>query len=74
MIDLFYTNTQFFALQDINWWTRVWITGGLLWCFNLPFEFSFWRHPFTAEDSLARSDARRICDASDVMNFLNMFE
>ncbi len=25
---------------------------GLLWCFNQLFRPSFWRHPFTAEDSL----------------------
>ncbi len=30
----------------------VWITCGLLWCFYQLFGLSFWRHPFTAEDSL----------------------
>ncbi len=29
-----------------------WITYGLLWCFYQLFGLSFWRHPFTAEDSL----------------------
>ncbi len=31
IMDLFVTNTQLFALQDVNWWTGV--TCGLLWCF-----------------------------------------
>ncbi len=53
MMDLFLTNTQLLASQDINWWTGVlWITCGLLWCFYQMFGLSFWRHPFTAEDSL----------------------
>ncbi len=30
MMDLFLTNTQLLASQDINWWTAVvWITSGL---------------------------------------------
>ncbi len=53
MMDLFLTNMQPFASQDVNWWTGgVWITCGLLLCFNQLFELSFWRHPFTAEDPL----------------------
>ncbi len=52
LMDLFLTNTQLFASQDINWCTGVvWITCGLLWC-NQLFGLSFWRHPFTAEDPL----------------------
>ncbi len=52
MMDLFITNKQLFASQDVNWWTGVmWITCGLLWCFNQLFELSFWWHPFTAEVS-----------------------
>ncbi len=51
VMDLFLTNTHLFTLQDVNWWTGVvWITCGLLWCFYQLFGFSFWRHPFTAED------------------------
>ncbi len=50
--DLFLTNMQPFTSQDINWCTGlVWITCGLLWCFYQLFGCSFWRHPFTAEDS-----------------------
>ncbi len=30
----------------------MWITCGLLWCFNQLFGISLWRHPFTGEDSL----------------------
>ncbi len=30
------------------------ITCGLLWCVYKLFRLSFWRHPFTAEDSLVR--------------------
>ncbi len=53
IMDLFLTNTQLFTSQDVNWWTGVvWITRGLLWCFYQLFGFSFWRHPFTAEDPL----------------------
>ncbi len=34
MMDLFLTNMQLLASQDVNWWTGVmWITSGLLWCF-----------------------------------------
>ncbi len=52
-MDVFLTNFQFLALQDVNWWTGVvWITCGLLWCFYQLFGLSFWRHPFIAEDSL----------------------
>ncbi len=33
-LDLFLTNWQLLASQDVNWWTGVvWITCGLLWCF-----------------------------------------
>ncbi len=53
MMDMFLTNTQLLASQDINWWTGVeWITCGLLWYFYQLFGLSFWRHPFTAEDPL----------------------
>ncbi len=54
LMDLFLTNMQLFTSQDINWWTGVvWITCGLLWCFyQLFYQLSFWRHPFTAEDPL----------------------
>ncbi len=53
MMDLFLTNTQLFTAHNINWWTGVvWITCGLLWCFYQLFGFSFWRHPFTADDPL----------------------
>ncbi len=49
MIDLFITNMQLFAYQDVNWWTGVvWIMVMFLSSFGL----SFWRHPFTAEDPL----------------------
>ncbi len=42
-MDLFFTNTQILASQDVNWWTEVvWIT---LWCFYQLFGLSFWRHP-----------------------------
>ncbi len=51
IMDLFFTNMQLLASQDVNWWTGVvWITCGLLWCFYQLFGLSFWRHPFTAED------------------------
>ncbi len=44
-MDCLNTNTQIFTFQDSNWWTGViWITCGL----------SFRRHPFTADDPLAR--------------------
>ncbi len=50
LMDLFLTNRQ-----DVNWWTEVvWITCGLLWCFYQLFGLSFWRHPFTTKDPLAR--------------------
>ncbi len=29
-----------------------WITWGLLWCFYQLFRLSFWRHPFTAVNSM----------------------
>ncbi len=47
LIDLFLTNMQPFASQNINWWT------GVVWfivMFYQLFGLSFWRHPFTAED------------------------
>ncbi len=51
LMDLF----QLLSSPDVNWWTGVvWITCGLLWCFYQLFGLSFWRHPFTAEDSLLR--------------------
>ncbi len=53
LMDLFLTNKQLLASQDVNWWTGVvWITCGLLWCFYQLFGLSFWRHPFTAEHPL----------------------
>ncbi len=53
LMNLFLTNAQLLASQDINWWTGVvWITCGWLWCFYQLFGLSFWRHPFTAEDPL----------------------
>ncbi len=59
MMDLFITKMQPFILQDINWWTGVMlITYGLLWCFYQLFRLSFWRHPFTAVDSLPRKILR----------------
>ncbi len=55
MMDLFITNMQLLASQDVNWWSGVvWITCGLLWCFYQLFGLSFWRHPFTAEHPLVR--------------------
>ncbi len=51
MMDLFHTNMQLLASQDINWWTGVvWISCGFLW---------LWWHPFTAEDPLMS----KWCDA-----------
>ncbi len=51
MRDLFLTNVQRLASQDINWWIGLeWC--GLLWCFYQLFGLSFWRHPFTAEHPL----------------------
>ncbi len=35
--------------QDVNRWTGVVWINGLLWCFH---QLSFWRHPFTAEDTI----------------------
>ncbi len=53
LYNLFLTNLQLLASQDVNWWTGVvWITCGLLWCFYQLFIHSFWRHPFTAEHPL----------------------
>ncbi len=47
------TKIQHFSSQDINWSTEfVMIICGLLWCFYQLFGLSFWRHPFTAEDTL----------------------
>ncbi len=44
---------KIFTSLDANWRTGVvWITCGLLWCFNQLFGLSFWRHPFTAEHPL----------------------
>ncbi len=52
MIDYLLQICSFFFTRH-NWWTGVvWITCGLLWCFYQLFKLSFWRHPFTAEDSL----------------------
>ncbi len=62
MMDLFQTNMQLFTSQDVNWWTGfVWITCKLLWCFYQLFKLSFWRHPFTAEDTLVRKQSFKIC-------------
>ncbi len=47
LMNLFCTNVQLFASQDI-----IWFACGLLWCFYQLFGLSFWRHPFTAEDPL----------------------
>ncbi len=61
-MDLFLTNMQLFASQDVNWWTGVvWITCGLLWCFYQLFGLSFWRHPFTAEDPLVSKWCNATC-------------
>ncbi len=50
-MDLFLTN-KLFTSQDVNRWTWVvWITCALFWCFYHLFQLSFWRHPFTAEES-----------------------
>ncbi len=44
---------QLYTSQLVNWCTGVvCITCELLWCFNQLFGLSFWRHPFTAEDTL----------------------
>ncbi len=52
-LDGFLTNTQLFTSQDVNWWTVVeWVTCGLLCYIYQLFGLSFWRHPFTVEDSL----------------------
>ncbi len=48
-MDLFLTNTQRLASQDIINGLE-WITCGLLWCFYQLFGLSFWWHPFTADD------------------------
>ncbi len=35
MMDLLLKNTQLFTSHDVNWWTGVvWVTCGLLWCFD----------------------------------------
>ncbi len=44
-MNLFLTNTQVSASQNINRW----ITGELLWCLYQLFGLSFSRHPFTAD-------------------------
>ncbi len=49
MVYLVLTNMLRCTSQDMNW---LWITCGLLWCFNQLFGLSFWRHPFTADDPL----------------------
>ncbi len=72
MMDLFLTNTQLFALQDINWWTvAVWVTCRLLWCFYQQFELSLWRHPFTVEDPLVskwcNAKFLQICSDEDLI-------
>ncbi len=55
MRDLFLTNKQLFTFQDVNWWTAVqWITCKILWCFYQLFGLSFWRHTFTADETLVR--------------------
>ncbi len=49
MLNLFLTNTQLIASEDITWWT------GVVWIivmFYQLFGLSFWRHPFTAEHPL----------------------
>ncbi len=44
---------QLYTSQLVNWCTRVvCITCELLWCFNQLFGLSFWRQPFTVEDTL----------------------
>jgi len=49
----FVSYMQIVTSEDVNWCTGVmWITCGLLWCFYQLFGLSFWRHPFTAGDSL----------------------
>ncbi len=49
----FVSYIQIVTSEDVNWCTGVvWITCGLLWCFYQLFGLSFWRHPFTAGDSL----------------------
>ncbi len=52
MMDFFLTNMQLFTTQDVNLLTDGLEWCGLLWCFYQLFEISFWRHPFTAEDTL----------------------
>ncbi len=55
----------FFTSQDVHWWTGiVWITSGILMFFISCLD-SFWRHPFTAEDSL-----EEICQIADVCQFM----
>ncbi len=64
--------TQLFALQDVNWWTRVTlISCGLMWCFYQQFGFSFWRHPFTAEDHWWESNDPflQICSNEETNSF-----
>ncbi len=49
MTDLFFTNTQLFTSQEMNWWI------GVVWIiviFYQLFGLSFWRHPFTVEDQM----------------------
>ncbi len=47
IMDLYLINTQLFASQYVNWWTRImWI----IVMFHHLFGLSFWRHPFTTED------------------------
>ncbi len=42
-------NTVAVCHKTLNGWLE---SCGLLWCFCQLFEISFWRHPFTAEDTL----------------------
>ncbi len=53
----------------------MWITCGLLWCFDQLFGLLFWRHPFTAEDPLVskwwNAEFLKICSDEETNSSAN---
>ncbi len=65
IIDTYFNHKWLFIVITFQWgiyflqthsFMKTWMDElewcGLLWCFYQLFGFSFWRHPFTAEDPL----------------------
>ncbi len=76
MMELFITNQQLFASQGVNWWTESsWLLVDYYDVLSAFYQLSFWRHPFTAEDSMVskwyNTKFLHICRRNKLIYILN---